>query len=66
MELIVANKEYVVFYIYRPPKQNINYVLKSLSDNATPSYPRLTLFLENQILKSIVKNPKCFRVDTNM
>ena len=66
MELIVANKKYAVFYIYRPPKQNINYVLKSLSDNAAPSYQRLTLFLENQILKSMVKNPKCFSVDSNM
>ena len=64
MELNIANKEYVIFSIYRPPKQNINHLLNSLSEgldfyskhknicilgdfNATPSNPRLTLFLEN-------------------
>ena len=64
MELNIANKKYVIFSIYRPPKQNINHLLNSLSEgldfyskhenicilgdfNATPSNPRLTLFLEN-------------------
>ena len=65
----LANKKYVIFIIYRPPKQNINYFLNSVSEgldfyskhhenncilgdfNATPSKPRLTLFLENQNLK---------------
>ena len=32
MELNVANKKYVIFSIYRPPKQNINYFLNSLSE----------------------------------
>ena len=78
MELNVANKKYVIFSIYRPPKQNINYFLNSLSEgldfyskhyenicilgdfNATPQNPYLTLFLENQNLKSIIKNHTCF------
>ena len=78
MELNVANKKYVTFSVYRPPKQNIRYFLNSLSKgldfyskhyenicildfNATPSNPRLTLLLENQNLKSIIKNPTCFK-----
>ena len=28
--------------------------------NATPSNPRLTLYLENQNLKSMIKNPTCY------
>ena len=32
MELNVANKKHVIFSIYRPPKQNINYFLNSLSE----------------------------------
>ena len=32
MELNVANKKYVTFSMYRPPKQNINYFLNSLSE----------------------------------
>ena len=32
MELNVANKKYVIFPKYRPPKQNINYFLNSLSE----------------------------------
>ena len=27
MELNVANKKYAIFSIYRPPKQNVNYLL---------------------------------------
>ena len=27
-----ANKKYVIFSIYRPPKQSINYFLNSLSE----------------------------------
>ena len=68
-----------MFSIYRPPKQNINYLLKILSEgfdfyskhyenicilgdfNAAPSNPHLTLFLENQNLKSMIKNPTCFK-----
>ena len=29
--------------------------------NATPSNPRLTLYLENQNLKGMIKNPTCFK-----
>ena len=79
MELNVANKKCVIFFIYRPPKQNINYFLNSLPKvldsyskhyenmcilgdfNATPSNLRLTLFLENQNIKSMIKNPTCFK-----
>ena len=78
MELNVANKKYVIFCIYRRPKQNINYFWNGLSEaldlcskhanicmlgdfNATPSNPRLTLYLENQNLKSMIKNPTCFK-----
>ena len=32
MELNVTNKKYVIFSIYRPPKQNINYFLNSLPE----------------------------------
>ena len=32
MELNVANKKYVLFSIYRPSKQNINYFLNSLAE----------------------------------
>ena len=32
VELNAANKKYVIFSIYRPPKQNINYFLNSLSE----------------------------------
>ena len=78
MESHIANKKYVIFSIYGPPKQNINYFLNSLSEGldfyskyyenicifgdftATPSTPRLTLFLENQNLKSMIKNLKYF------
>ena len=75
----VPNNKYVIFSIYRPPKQNINYFLNSLSKgldfyskhyenicilgefNATPSNPYLTLFLENQNIKSMIKNPMSFK-----
>ena len=78
-ELNVVNKKYVIFSIYRPPKQNINYFLNSLSKgldfyskhyenicilgefSATPSNPYLTLFLENQNIKSMIKNPMYFK-----
>ena len=70
MELDVANKKYVIFSIYKPPKQNVNYFLNFLSEefdfyskhceniciqddfNATPTNPRLKMFLENQNFKS--------------
>ena len=79
MDLNVANKKNVIFSIYRPGKQNINYFLNSLSEgldfyskyyenicilgdfNATPSNPHLTLLLENQNLKSMIKNTTCFK-----
>ena len=80
MELNVANKNIYksIFSKYRPPKQNINYFLNSLSEwlyfyskyqnicilgdfNATPSNPRLVLFLENQNLNSMIENPACFK-----
>ena len=79
MELNVANKKYVIFFIYRPPKRNIIYFLNSLSEgldcyskhyenicilgdfNATPSNLSLTVFLENQNIKSMIKNPTCFK-----
>ena len=32
MELNVANKKYVIFSVYGPPKQNVNYFLNSLSE----------------------------------
>ena len=32
MELNVANKKYVIFCIYRRPKQNINYFWNGLSE----------------------------------
>ena len=32
MDLNVTNKKYVIFSIYRPPKQNINYFLNSLPE----------------------------------
>ena len=32
MELNIANKKYVIFSIYRPRKQNINYFQESLSE----------------------------------
>ena len=82
VELNAANKKYVIFSIYRPPKQNINYFLNSLSEgldfysehyenicilgdfNAKPLNLRLTLFLENQNLKSMIKNPTCFKYST--
>ena len=74
----VPNNKYVIFSIYRPPKQNINYFLNSLSQgfdfyskhyenicilcdfNATAPNQHLALFLENQNLKSMIKNPTCF------
>ena len=74
MDLNVTNKKYVIFSIYRPPKQNVNYFLNSVSEgidfyskhyenicilgdfSARPSNSRLTLFLENQNLKSMIKN----------
>ena len=32
MELNVANKKYVIFSMYRPPKQNMSYFLDCLSE----------------------------------
>ena len=32
MELNLAIKKYVIFLIYRPPKENINYYLNNLSE----------------------------------
>ena len=32
MELNIANKKYLIFSIYRPPKENINSCLDSLSE----------------------------------
>ena len=67
MELNVANKKYVIFSIYRPPKQHINYFLNSLSDE-------LDLYLkhfENICILGnfnptpskphLIKNPTCFK-----
>ena len=67
MDLNLANKKYVIFFIYRPPEQNINYFLDSLLERLDFSskhyenicilgdFNRLILFLENQNLKSIIK-----------
>ena len=35
MELNVVKKKYVIFSIYRPPKQDVNYFLDSLSEVAS-------------------------------
>ena len=79
LQFKILSKKYVIFSIYRLPKQNINYFLNSLSEgldfysrhdedvcilgdfNAAPSNPRWTLFLENQNLISMIKNPTCFK-----
>ena len=78
MELNLPIKKYVIFLIYRPPKENINYYLNSLSEgldfyskqenicmlvcfNVTCSNRGLTLFLENQNLKSMIKYLTCYK-----
>ena len=63
MELNLANEKYAIFLIL----EGLDFFLKHqniciLDDfNATPSNPRLTLFLENQNLKNLIENPRCFK-----
>ena len=65
-----------MLFSHIPPKQSKNYFWDTSSEgldsyyknicilgdfNSTPSNPSLTMFLENQNLKNLIKNPTCVK-----
>ena len=80
IEITLKNFKWQIIFIYRNPKQNLDYFLSTLSSiidfynskrcmivgdfNAEPSNSRLKSFMENQILYNHVNFKTCFKSES--